>query len=57
LAKRLEAEREIMFNLIREKDGVAAEVAKLDEQGLGSSEKLKEIYNKQEESTRIKEVE
>ena len=57
LAKRLEAEREIMFNLIREKEGEAAELAKLDEQGIGSSEKLKEIYNKREELARAKEAE
>jgi len=46
LSKRLEAGRELMFNLTREKEGVNAELAKLDEQGIRSSEQLKEIFIK-----------
>jgi len=48
LSKRLEAGRELMFNLTREKEGVSAELAKLDEQGIKYSEQLKEIFTKRE---------
>jgi DNA primase len=57
LSKRLEAGRELIFNLTREKEGVNAELAKLDEQGIGSSEQLKEIFTKREKSARTKEIE
>jgi len=46
LSKRLEAGRELMFNLTREKEGVGAELAKLDEQGIKYSEQLKEVFTK-----------
>ncbi len=48
LSKRLEAGRELMFNLTREKEGVSAELAKLDEQGIKYSEQLKEVFTKRE---------
>jgi len=48
LSKRLEAGRELMFNLTREKEGVGAELAKLDEQGIRYSEQLKEVFTKRE---------
>ncbi len=57
LSKRLEAGRELMFNLTREKEGVQAELAKLDEQGIRTSEQLQEIFIKREKSVRTKEVE
>lgn len=56
-SKRLEAERELMFNLTREKEGVQAELAKLDEQGIRTSEQLHEVFIKREKSVRTKEVE
>ena len=46
LSKRLEAGRELMFNLTREKEGISAELAELDEQGIGYSEQLKEVFTK-----------
>ncbi len=46
LSKRLEAGRELMFNFTREKEGVNAELAKLDEQGISSSEQLREVFTK-----------
>jgi len=52
LSKRLEARRELMFNLTREKEGVNAELAKLDEQGISSSEQLKEVFTKREKLAR-----
>ena len=52
LSKRLEAKRELMFNLTREKEGVNAELAKLDEQGISSSEQLKEVFTKREKLAR-----
>jgi len=52
LSKRLEARRELMFNLTREKEGVNAELAKLDEQGISSSEQLKEVFIKREKLAR-----
>ena len=48
LSKRLEAGRELMLNLTREKEGVSAELAKLDEQGIRYSEQLKEVFTKRE---------
>jgi len=52
LSKRLEAGREIMFNHTREKEGLNAELAKLDEQGIKPSEQLKEIFIKRGKLTR-----
>jgi len=57
LSKRLEAGRELIFNLTREKEGVQAELDKLDEQGIRTSEQLQEIFIKREKSVRTKEVE
>lgn len=56
LSKRLEAGRELMFNLTREKEGVNAELAKLDEEGIRASEQLKEIFIKRGKPARTKEV-
>lgn len=56
LSRRLEAGRELMFNLTREKEGLNAELAKLDEQGISSSEQLKEIFIKRGKPARTKEV-
>jgi len=55
-SKRLEAGRELMFNLTREKEGVNAELAKLDEEGIRASEQLKEIFIKRGKPARTKEV-
>ena len=55
-SRRLEAGRELMFNLTREKEGLNAELAKLDEQGISSSEQLKEIFIKRGKPARTKEV-
>ena len=55
-SKRLEAGRELMFNLTREKEGVNAELAKLDEEGIRTSEQLKEIFIKRGKTARTKEV-
>ncbi len=55
-SRRLEAGRELMFNLTREKEGLNAELAKLDEQGIRSSEQLKEIFIKRGKPARTKEV-
>ena len=55
-SRRLEAGRELMFNLTREKEGVNAELAKLDEEGISSSEQLKEIFIKRGKPARTKEV-
>lgn len=55
-SRRLEAGRELMFNLTREKEGVNAELAKLDEEGIRSSEQLKEIFIKRGKPARTKEV-
>ncbi len=46
LSKRLEAGRELILNFTREKEGVNAELVKLDEQGIESSEQLKEVFIK-----------
>ncbi len=55
-SRRLEAGRELMFNLTREKEGLNAELAKLDEEGIRSSEQLKEIFIKRGKPARTKEV-
>ncbi|MBA7502681.1 DNA primase [subsurface metagenome] len=55
-SRRLEAGRELMFNLTREKEGLNAELAKLDEEGISSSEQLKEIFIKRGKPARTKEV-
>jgi len=46
LSKRLEAGRELILNFTREKEGVNAELVKLDEQGIRASEQLKEVFIK-----------
>jgi DNA primase len=44
LSKESESEKEIMLNLIREEEGANAELAKLEEQGIKSSQQLREIF-------------
>jgi len=46
LSKKSEAGRELMFNVTREKEGINAELAKLEEEGISSSQQLKEIFIK-----------
>jgi DNA primase len=46
LSKESEGEKEIMLNLIREEGGADAELAKLEEQGIKSSQQLREIFIK-----------
>ena len=49
-SRNLEAEKEIILSLEREKQGVAGEVAKLEEQGIDSSRQIREIFIKQSKS-------
>ena len=46
LSRKSEAGRELMFNVTREKKGINAELAKLEEEGISSSQQLKEIFIK-----------
>ena len=46
LSRRSEAGRELMLNVTREKEGIDAELAKLEEGGISSSQQLKEIFIK-----------
>lgn len=46
LSKGLESEKKIMLDLIREEEGTDAELAKLEEQGIKSSQQLREIFIK-----------
>lgn len=46
LSKKSEAGRELIFNVTREKKGINAELAKLEEEGISSSQQLKEIFIK-----------
>ena len=54
LSKRVEAGRELMFNLTREEKGIDAELAKLDEDGIGSSKQLLEISKKRGKTAKTK---
>ena len=51
-SRSLEAEKEIILNLEREKQGVDGELAKLEEQGIDSSRQIREIFIKQAKSGR-----
>ncbi len=44
LTKRSQREREFMFSITREKEGIAAELAKLEEQGILPDQQLQEIF-------------
>jgi DNA primase, catalytic core len=44
LSRKLEVARELMFNLTREKEGINAELAELEREGISSSHQLKEIF-------------
>ncbi len=46
LSRKLEATKELMFDLTREKEGINAELAKLEEEGISSSQQLHEIFVK-----------
>jgi len=46
LSRKLEAGRELMLDATREKKGINAELAKLEEEGISSSQQLKEILVK-----------
>jgi len=46
LSRKSETRRELMLNIAREEEGVTAELAKLEEEGISSSQELKEIFIK-----------
>ena len=52
LSKRLESDRELVLDFTREKEGVNAELAKLDKQGIRYSEQLREVFTKREKLAR-----
>lgn len=52
LSKVLEAGKQAILDLIREKEGVSAELVKLEEQGIKPSQQLKEIFAKQARAKR-----
>lgn len=49
-SRSLEVEKEVILSLEREKQGVTAELAKLEEQGIDSSQRIREIFIKQSKS-------
>jgi DNA primase len=48
LSRKLEAEKEATLEIERERGGVSSELAKLEEQGIGSGLKLQEVFVKKE---------
>jgi DNA primase len=46
LSRRLEAEKEAMLEVEREKGGVSSELSKLEEQGISSGQQLQEVFIK-----------
>jgi len=46
LSRRIEAEKERMLEVEREKGGITSELARLEEEGISSSRQLKEIFTK-----------
>lgn len=46
-SRSLEAKKEVILNLERETEGIDAELAKLEEQGIASSQRIREIFIKQ----------
>ena len=51
-SKRSEVEREAALHLIREEEGVNAELAKLEEMGVNASQQLREIFSRREKSAK-----
>jgi DNA primase len=50
LSRRLEGEKEATLEIERERGGVSSELAKLEEQGIGSGLKLQEVFVKKEKN-------
>jgi len=50
LSRKLEAEKEAMLEIERERGGISSELAKLEEQGLDSGLKLQEVFVKKEKN-------
>lgn len=46
LSRKLEAEKEATLEIERERGGIGSELAKLEEQGIGSGQKLQEVFVK-----------
>jgi DNA primase len=50
LSRKLEAEKEATLEIERERGGISSELAKLEEQGIGSGLKLQEVFVKKEQN-------
>jgi uncharacterized protein YprB with RNaseH-like and TPR domain len=50
LSRKLEAEKEAVLEIEREKGGISAELSKLEEQGISSGQQLQEVFVKKEKN-------